>query len=135
MLKSGSCDAVTAELFRLNQPAVTGRAASAAKVPQGGTDSARNGDARVSPGEPNATHRAASGFASVLYTQLFQQMQQTIPKEEDEEEEVGGLGQSAQDFLGMYLPMVLSKQRGDPLTQSVEQYMKVQLGDQTNERD
>ena len=80
--------------------------------------------------------KAARGFASVLYSQLFQEMQRTIPQQEDEEgeEETGGID-SAQDFLAMYLPTAMSEQGSDPLSKAIESYMKTQYGETKNERD
>ena len=92
-------------------------------------------DASADKDEAEAARRAGRGFASVLYGQLFQEMQRAIPKEEDEEEDAAGIGESAQDFLGMYLPIALANQRSDPVARSIEQYLRTQYGDQANERD
>ena len=121
MQSSGSCESAAAAagpgalerlaLARLHAPAVR----------------AEPDDAE---GPASGTREAATGFASLLYTELFKQMQQTVERGGDEEDDGDdeALTEGVHDFLGLYLPIELVRARGEPVSRQIARYLEAQLG-------
>lgn len=120
MPNSGSCDRASAALDGLSAQ----RALDAAsRLP-------------LEPGQTPDLQRikgVARDFASLLYTALFKQMQQTVRQESDEDEG-SALKEGVLDMMAMYLPKTIAGQSQDALTRAIYQQLKARYGGRLDEQ-
>lgn len=128
MLNSGSCDGLGPALDRLLEQRLADAARTARPEPGGVADAEQ-------------VDKIAQGFAEMLYTALFKQMQETVREQgEDVDDEEEGDGQGSpvkdgvMDLVTMYMPKALAENPQDALAGYVRDWMKARYGDQLDER-
>jgi len=88
---------------------------------------AAEGDEGVSD---EALKRAAQDFASVFYSLVFKELQQSVRAvtegdgDEQDSEDGGPMTQGVDDFVGMFLPKAIAGHCGDPLTRYIYDSLK-----------
>ncbi|MHC4479895.1 MAG: hypothetical protein ACYS1C_02865 [Planctomycetota bacterium] len=117
MLNSGSCEGVTEALQHLAE----GRLDSLTR---------RLPYAQDGPVEPELLRQVARDFASLLYSVLFQQMQKTVGRSEEEE---GPLKEGVRDFMAMFLPQAMAEAPADALTRYIHEHLGARHGEQLDE--
>ncbi len=118
MLSSGSCEAGAYGLDFLLSGRVdelTRRLASSESAEDGRPD----------------LDEVSKDFASLFYSFLVRLMQDTVPREEDED---GPLAQGARDLVGMFLPKVVADQGGNALSCYIRENLSAQYGEHLDER-
>jgi hypothetical protein len=112
----GSCDAIGPAWEQLLVAQAQGAAKSAEAAPQ-----------------DEALRNVSRDFASLLYSTLWRQMQETTLREaEDEEEEA--VKEGVQDFVGTFLPQAVAGCRQDPLSGYIYEHLGKLRGEQPDGR-
>jgi hypothetical protein len=119
---SGSCDGVGPAFDQLT-------ASRAQKIAQ------RLPDAPQDKQDALEVQRVSRDFASLFYTMLVQQMQKTAREQAyDDGEEEGGMRESVDGFVGMFLPQAIAGQSNDPLSTYIYGHLSKRNGGPPDEK-
>jgi len=109
MLSSRSSDALGTTWERLLAAQARGAAEGLSRCVQKGPDA-------------EAMRAVSRDFASVLYSTLWQQMQRTVGRDEEGEEDES-FKEGVQDFVGMFLPRAVAGHSQDPLSRYIYEHL------------